>query len=532
MLRNNSINLDGESYDLLLNNEFISLFSNFFSNYIELIPEEEFNEINKNFIKNINSEWFEEIMKFLYWKQELDEYFKIDYFDLISSFFSSSNVIWSFANYLFSYSKTIKEQHEIDEYKKIVELFKYIVNLSEIYDRNSKKIDILKEWFKKKASDILIEDKGSQVSLDIISYWYPPIVDWKEIVEFDIKDQYVLHDFIYIKVKDIYNNTYYINKNWITLKWTNGIPVIEVKSLFTFWKYIIYSYKDKNLHEEVSIFTFEWESALNKFTDVIQTNISHKEKSLDYLLFKTIWWYTVILNENIQNITLLDYINFVNNTSLESKKSNINDGSSSIAFKSEDLYISSFWVEYNFLETYFREINCIIWDDIINTVIDNKWNALKDWFNYIDSLWDLKNILWKHFVSFYYWNFIQWFIDVEWKVLKIKGENVISIEKTEMFIEDERVYKYNWNKIIREDYLYDELIKYKSFSNILYWDEEINKLEYTNNEDGSINVLLFSEKSWEVIFNYSNYDEMKSKDNLSISIYNNIMINESEKYYE
>lgn len=76
------------------------------------------------------------------------------------------------------------------------------------------------------------------------------------------------------------------------------------------------------------------------------------------------------------------------------------------------------------------------------------------------------NYLWKDFVWFNLtWFWIDWHIDSTWELVKIKWEDLVSLEKYYLSTSKYNYYILNWNKdnLLSEKEIILELSKYKSF---------------------------------------------------------------------
>ncbi len=398
------------------------------------------------------------------------------------------------------------------------------------------------EWFynvsdkyKTKITDILWKNELTDLQYQLLQIWYPLISPFSSaIIDVDIdnlftKKSILWGEDIYIYCRDEKNNVFYMNYLWEILKDSEDkiIKDIKIKEVKTFWWFNVFKFINEDNENKVWIISSVWiwkiseieadnfnvknisfiEEALDENGEIIEV-----EEKLDYLLINS-WEEKKLLNNTLEEISILDLLLFLHKNNLLTKK-NIKETLDRLS----ELSVEEIYKLYQFNWVKFIELSAELpiwydeyWDQIYennHVVLLDNWKPLSDnnefGTAYIYSLWELKEFLDKQLVSFsltQMWG-IDWYIDSFWKIVKIRNERLVYIEKIFTY-KNKNYFRIN-NKndfILSEEELFRELDLYDGF----------------NESDNKIEIWV---DSWEYIdINKKSYEKIVVdlwKDNLKI----------------
>jgi len=449
------INKESCAIDIFRDNDFLRLFRIFILKYVKDNLEDKnivklYNQFNdKNFLENFkNKNTYNLFLQF-------------------EAFFKESINLTSFLEFLKNY--------DID--KKLLNVFLEVADFLENVSFNKgeypKEFYSISNDYKIKIVDIVWKRDLENIKFILLQEWYPLFSPfWYEIINAEFWEgiDYININFEedrFIKCIDSQNNIFYQNKFWEILKDKEWKRIINVKldTIKNFWDFRIYWFINEDWEDKIQIepekklwFDSKYNISWNFFS---VKEISFTEKILDkdkkVLEKKEVFPFLVIhnidkennkvdievLNESLEEITIVDLLLFLNKNDFSFKKDlmNIITGLK-VDFDNIDIKDIEKIYDFNWIKfiKIFAEINYQnkSWKEYTENnhiIISENWKILFDNHEfgqvYISSLLWKNKFLWKEFVSFSLTNteFIDWYIDSFWKIVKVKGETLLSIEK-------------------------------------------------------------------------------------------------------
>lgn len=425
------------------------------------------NQSVKDFLEK--SDFFNDICSFLD-KLEFDYYKDLD---SILDLFIDSELL---SDFLDSFAIDDSNRENLYIFLEMLDYSLDIKNKSYNYPEN---INFFIKKINKKVDDLIWLDIKN-ISLLLKSKWFTTLTDNDlYITDVDFKDNIMYYWELYVKIKDSEWNSSYINNAWKTL-FDNDDKIIEkIYSCFKFLDNIVFSFINSAWFRKISILNnnnilFEHLNSYASSWNIILEN----KKEFNYLYIKE-YWYSIewevneefieaadnsyILNEKLSKITLFDLLKFINN----------NDDLSEKRFKwFDDIYLNDINFFYQIQWIIFVWINILIeWKNqnvIINSeskILATKMNNY-NWSKFIKELFSEKVFLWRTFIWFTTYDefqdeitedknlidiinckkddFIDWYIDRNWNVLKYKLEQIKSIENTNLKFLWFEYYIINW----------------------------------------------------------------------------------------
>jgi hypothetical protein len=367
----------------------------------------------------------------------------------------------------------------------------------------------------------------------LLKNWYSNISPFNLIIKDWDFDNSVAYETLNWEDRFIYcidelNNVFYQNSSWEFLKDNKGKRIIHIdtNSIKYFWDYRIYSFINEDWEWKIQIEpslafwvnfnnNIEWNSFnIKKISYLEQTldenwNLIEVEEEKNYLLINDDEWRR-LLNEDLEEISILDLLLFLNKNNPLTKKNLLET-----LDRFEEINVKEIFNIHNHNWVKFIEILVDLpvgyddsWEEYFEesqVVLLNNWKVLRDitnfWETYIYSLGKTEEFLWKSFLSFSlteaWW--IDWYIDSFWKVVKIKEKRLLKIEETVFEFNWEKYFKINWkndffiskSKLLKELDLYDSFEESDSKFEILM--EKWEYLEIDGNKYEKIVVNLSDE---------------------------------------
>jgi hypothetical protein len=505
-----------------------------------------FKEENKN-IDNLIENFSKD--NYLEYFQSKNEY---NLFKQFKKFFSDNlNKILFF--------ETIKEfnldEKKLNVFLNVWEYLENIANKQEVYSNDF--YDVTNNY-KDSIWTVLINNSITQKSSVLLQNWFSGISPFDLIIDdcnFENNIDYQMWN-SFLWCKDMWNNIFYQNRNWEILKDWQGkiITNIETKTIKYFWDFRVFSFENEDWEKKIQIENeielipeFKNNIIWNSFNVV---SIWYKEKledeewilrdfiqNYDFLLINDNEWRR-LLNKNLEEITVLDLLRFLNrNNDLMIKTIE------ETLDRLEEVDVSNIYRIHNLNWIRLIECQCNIdlshWydeteieEELKDVIFLYNWKVLVDendfWKVYIKSLGEIVTILWKDFVEFSLTDVlgVDWYIDGKWDVLKIWWHRVTSIKKSFSFLENstsinkpKQVYTLNNNNelVFFEDQILKDLSKYNWFNEV--WDQfelimekwefiEIDNIKYKKiiwifNEEWVLNFYLeWDSYKYEVDYNF------------------------------
>lgn len=460
---------ESEVSDLLVNETFLHIFSEFLEKYILHKSQEYINNLEEDTRKTM---W--KILNIFYKKSNWEDLDKEELFNFLWKFFTNSIDLYTFLEFLGDY-KYFKEGKWKQELNTALEIWDYLLELYWKKDKYADSVIIEETRSKDKVKDIVWTKELSNVALKLMKYWYPITVDdWTPITNVDLEDNIYYKQWkLFIKVFYWNWSEKYINPEWIVLKSKEWLIIRKIEYNFPFWWFQIIKFIDENLDMQIDIFNYsEW----TKFTsaniqDVTVSSFKYNKMELDYILLKVNNQYdeivSVLYNESMEQITLLELVKFLNLGDNVNPLSNLTYSTKDWNIPYNEILLSKIWfrnnvrwIEYIYLEVY------VEWE-IMKWMITQKWDFLIDKFDLVESVYDLHTIEWFEFLAFWHnKNNLQWYFDINNEVIYVKWVKVQSFEKTHLQVDWEDCYRINGKDwfVISKSILMFELSSYDSFT--------------------------------------------------------------------